>query len=112
MHPEVRQRGPGVCPKCGMALEPVEVSASAGDERNPALEDMSRRLRVSVALAAPVLALAMSDLLPGMPVHHALGARTITWLELSLSTPVVLWAGWPLFQRGWASVTHRSPNMF
>src|SRR4051812_18972402 len=114
MHPQVRRRGPGTCTICGMALEPVAISAPSPeeDERNPELENMSRRLLVSVALAAPVMALAMSDLLPGMPVHHALGARRLVWLELALSTPVVLWAGWPLFARGWASVVHRSLNMF
>ncbi|HVE87066.1 MAG TPA: heavy metal translocating P-type ATPase [Myxococcales bacterium] len=112
MHPEIRQRGPGTCPKCGMALEPLTVSLSPEEERNPELEDMTRRFWLSLALAAPVLLLAMSDLLPGMPVHHALGARRIVWIQLLLSTPVVLWGGWPLFQRGWASVVNRSLNMF
>ncbi|HYV45136.1 MAG TPA: copper-translocating P-type ATPase [Myxococcaceae bacterium] len=112
MHPEVRQRGPGECPKCGMALEPVAVTAPGTDERNPELEDMTRRLWIAAALAAPVFALGMSDLLPGMPLHHALGERRIAWVELALSSPVVLWAGWPLFQRGWASLVHRSLNMF
>jgi len=112
MHPEVRQRGPGVCPKCGMALEPVAAAAPGAEERNPELEDMTRRLWVAAAFAAPVLALGMSDLLPGMPLHHLLGERRIAWLELALSSPVVLWAGWPLFQRGWASLVHRSLNMF
>src|SRR5512138_1025796 len=88
MHPQIRQRGPGACPICGMALEPVTVAApGAEEERNPELEDMSRRFWVATALAVPVLAMAMSDLLPGMPLHHALGARRMVWIQLVLSTP-------------------------
>ena len=148
MHPEVRQRGPGSCPKCGMALEPVAPAAPAPartewvcpmhpeivrdepgscpicgmaleprtvggpeEEVSPELKDMARRFWVSLFLAAPVFALAMSDLIPGEPVQHALG-RAIGWIELVLATPVVLWGGWPFFVRGCQSVVNRSLNMF
>lgn len=90
MHPEVVRQGPGSCPRCGMALEPRTVSLS---ERNPELEDMTRRFWVAVALTSPVFALAMAELLPGQPVHHALGAKLVIWVQLALSTPVVLWGG-------------------
>ncbi|PSM31975.1 heavy metal translocating P-type ATPase [Haliangium sp. UPWRP_2] len=110
MHPEVRQLGPGTCPKCGMALEPEEPSAEA--EANPELADMTRRFWLSVALSAPLLLLAMSDLLPGMPLQHALGSRLLGWVQLALATPVVLWGGWPFFVRGAQSVANRHLNMF
>ncbi len=109
MDPEIRQRGPGACPKCGMALEPAEVSLEEGP--NPELDDMTRRLRVAAPLAVVVFALAMGDMLPGMPVHRALGSARL-WVELVLSSPVVLWAGAPFFARGAASIKTRSPNMF
>ena len=108
MHPEIVRNAPGSCPICGMALEPRTVSL---DERNPELEDMSRRFWVSLVFTLPVFLLGMSEFLPGMPVQHALG-RWLPWIELVLATPVVLWAGWPLFERGWASVVNRSLNMF
>ena len=110
MHPEVRQTGPGTCPKCGMALEPEEPSAEA--EESPELADMTRRFWLSVALAAPLLLLAMSDMLPGMPLQHALGSRLLGWVQLALATPVVLWGGWPFFVRGAQSVANRHLNMF
>jgi len=100
MHPEVRQMGPGACPKCGMALEPVEVTAS--EEPNPELADMTRRFWISLALTVPVLALSM----PGME------SRLSIWAQLALTTPVVLWGGRRFFERGWASILSRSPNMF
>ncbi|HZN93707.1 MAG TPA: HAD-IC family P-type ATPase, partial [Myxococcales bacterium] len=93
-----------------MALEPVV--AAVEEERNPELEDMRRRFWVSVALALPLLLLSMSEMLPGAPVQHALSPRLITWIQLVLSTPVVLWGGWPFFQRGWASLVNRHLNMF
>jgi P-type Cu+ transporter len=108
MHPEVVQPGPGSCPLCGMALEPRLPSL---EEDTSELDDMTRRFWVSAALALPVLALAMSEMIPGAPVQHALGALG-NWLQLGLASPVVLWAGWPLFARGWASLKHRSLNMF
>jgi len=109
MDPEVRQRGPGVCPKCGMALEPE--TAALGDTANPELAQMQRRFWVSLALTLPIFALAMSEMLPGRPVQQALGSWSI-WLQLLFSAPVVLWGGWPFFQRGWASVVNRHLNMF
>ncbi len=100
MHPEIRQVGPGSCPICGMALEPVTVTAEP--EANPELVDMTRRLWISAALSVPVVAL---DMLPN-PGFNA------NWLQLVLATPVVLWAGWPFFRRGWDSLARRSLNMF
>jgi P-type Cu+ transporter len=110
MHPQISRPGPGNCPICGMALEPRTVTAT--EEENPELRDMSRRFWVSAALAVPLLAVAMADMLPGMPVQHALPGGGLAWLELTLATPIVLWGGLPFFQRGWASVVNRSSNMF
>jgi P-type Cu+ transporter len=110
MHPEVRQVGPGSCPICGMALEPVTVSAEPEDDSE--LRDMTRRFRVCAGLALPLLALAMSEMLPGAPVTRALGARPGVWLQLALATPIVLWGGAPFFVRGWRSVVTRHLNMF
>ncbi len=101
MHPEVRQRGPGSCPKCGMALEPVDAAAAEGP--NPELADMSRRFLIAAVLTVPLLAIAMGGM--WFPFHSA-------WIELVLATPVVLWCGAPFFERGWASIVNRSPNMF
>ena len=110
MHPEIVRPGPGACPICGMALEPRTVTAH--DEENPELRDMSRRFWLSLVLTAPLLIIAMADMLPGMPLHQVLPAPWLPWIELLLATPVVLWAGWPFFQRGWTSIVNRSPNMF
>jgi Cu+-exporting ATPase len=110
MHPEVVRDAPGSCPKCGMALEPR--TASALDDENPELTDMRRRFRVSVAFTVPTFLLAMSDLIPGQPVQRYLSSGASAWAQLVLATPVVLWGGWPFFQRGWASVVNRSLNMF
>jgi Cu+-exporting ATPase len=110
MHPEIVRDQPGPCPICGMALEPRTVSAS--EEDNPELRDMTRRFWISVALTAPLLIIAMADMLPNMPVQRVLPAAWLPWIELLLATPVVLWGGWPFFQRGWASVANRSTNMF
>lgn len=108
MHPEVVRDGPGSCPVCGMALEPRTITVE--DEPNPELADMSRRLWVGVLFSVPVFLIAMSDMVPGRPLHRYMTA--LNWVQLALSTPVVLWAGWPFFQRAWASVRNRSPNMF
>ncbi len=108
MHPEVRQVGPGNCPICGMALEPVTVTAETGP--NPELVDMTRRFWIGLALSLPVLALEMGSHLTGL--DHVIGRSTSNWLQLALATPVVLWAGWPFFVRGWASVRSRNLNMF
>jgi len=110
MHPEVVSPQPGSCPKCGMALEPR--TATAAEETNPELVDMTRRFCVSTALAIPLLLLAMSDLIPGQPLQHAVSGRILMWIQCVLATPVVLWGGWPFFERGWASIVHRSLNMF
>ncbi|MEP7338416.1 MAG: heavy metal translocating P-type ATPase, partial [Acidobacteriota bacterium] len=147
MDPEVRQIGPGACPKCGMALEPVNIAApqtkteyvcpmhpetvrdhpgscpicgmaleprvvTLEEEENPELADMRRRFWISLAMTLPVFLLAMSEMIPGQPVQHMLDARLVTLVQFALSTPVVLWGGWPFFQRGWASIINRSPNMF
>ncbi|MDB5458672.1 MAG: copper-translocating P-type ATPase, partial [Caulobacteraceae bacterium] len=105
---EVRQVGPGSCPICGMALEPATVTADSGP--NPELADMSRRFWIGLALALPVFVLEMGGHLLG----HAfmLPARTSHWIQFALATPVVLWAGWPFFQRGWTSLVSRRLNMF
>jgi len=110
MHPEIVRLHPGSCPICGMALEPRTVTAS--EEENPELRDMSRRFWISLALTVPLLATAMADMLPGMPAEHALRPGWLPWIELFLATPVVLWGGWPFFQRGWTSIVNRSTNMF
>jgi Cu+-exporting ATPase len=110
MHPEVRRQGPGSCPICGMALEPRVVAGV--EEVNPELVDMTCRFWISLILTAPTLILAMSHIIPGEPLQHALSPRLMTWLQLVLATPVVVWGGWPFFQRGWASIINRSPNMF
>jgi P-type Cu+ transporter len=147
MHPEVRQPGPGVCPKCGMALEAVQPAMpparaewvcpmhpeivrdapgscpicgmaleprSASDEpaENAELVSMTRRFRVSVALAVPLLAVAMGDLIPGRPLERLADPRALTWLEWLLATPVVLWGGWLFFARAWQSLVNHSLNMF
>ncbi|HKQ05603.1 MAG TPA: heavy metal translocating P-type ATPase [Blastocatellia bacterium] len=146
MHPEVKNQGPGSCPKCGMALEPVEISLKAakteytcpmhpeivrdepgfcpicgmaleprtvtGEEANEELIDMTRRFKIGLILTVPLLLVAMSDLIPGQPVQHAVSMRLLKYIQLALATPVVLWGGWPFFQRGWASVINRSLNMF
>ncbi|MFY9554151.1 MAG: copper-translocating P-type ATPase [Blastocatellia bacterium] len=146
MHPEVRQNGPGSCPKCGMALEPLTITPSltkveytcpmhsqivrdapgfcpicgmaleprtvTGEEKNEELIDMTRRFKAGLILTIPLLLLAMSDLIPGQPLQHAISMRLLTYIQLALATPVVLWGGWPFFQRGWASIVNRSLNMF
>ncbi len=112
MDPEVVQIGPGICPKCGMALEPKTISLATLTQENPELAEMRRRFWVSLALTIPVFLLAMSEMLPGQPIHHALGHRVVTWLQFILSAPVVLWGGALFFQRGWQSIVNRSPNMF
>ena len=117
MHPQIVRAEPGNCPICGMALEPRTVTV---EEDNPELRDMTRRFWISLALTAPLLAIAMGSMLSphafmgeasvnGLTVYRA---GWLPWLELILATPVVLWGGWPFFQRGWASVVNRSTNMF
>jgi Cu+-exporting ATPase len=108
MHPEIRQKGPGSCPLCGMALEPVTVTAA--ESPNHELMDMGRRFWVSLALSIPVLAIAMSEMLIHMYFPEAIHA--LPWVQLLLTTPVVLWGGWPFFERGWRSLVTRHLNMF
>ena len=110
MHPEIVRDQPGSCPICGMALEPR--TAVVEEQENPELVSMTRRFWVSAALAIPVLALGMSDLIPGQLMQRVLAAHPIEWTQLFLATPVVTWGGWPFFQRGWASLVNRSLNMF
>jgi Cu+-exporting ATPase len=107
MHPEIERSGPGVCPICGMALEPRTVAAS---EDNPELCSMSRRFWVSVMLTGPLLVIAMSAM--SVRVGAMMSGQGLSWMEFGLATPVVLWCGWPFFQRGWASIVNRSANMF
>jgi len=109
MHPEVIQVGPGQCPDCGMALEPIEITA---DESNPELDDMSRRLGFALGLTIPVFVIAMSEMIPGRPLQAAVPPRVLIWIQLLLTAPVVLWCGRPFFERGWASVKNRRGNMF
>lgn len=110
MHPEIIRDGPGSCPICGMALEPL--TASLEEEDNTELKDMTRRLRVAAILALPVFAIGMSDLIPGQPLQRIVSMKTLAWLQLALASPVVLWAGLPFFVRAWQSIVFRSLNMF
>jgi Cu+-exporting ATPase len=110
MHPEVRQPGAGACPQCGMALESRVTTTE--EESNPELVDMTRRFWVSLVLTLPVLLLAMSEMFPGRPMQHVFSAHVLTWIQFAFATPVVLWGGWPFFQRGWLSLVNRSLNMF
>jgi len=109
MHPQIVRDAPGSCPICGMALEPRVVT---GEDDNPELANMTRRLWISIALAAPMLVLMVSAFMPSMPMQHLFSARIWAWIEFGLATPVVLWCGLPFFVRGWQSVVHRSLNMF
>src|ERR1035437_6147537 len=110
MHPQIRQGGPGNCPICGMALEPVTATAEVSSNRE--LADMTRRFWVGLVLTLPVFVLEMGGHIPSLGLHDLVPPRISTWIQFALSTPVVLWAGWPFFERGWASVVHRSLNMF
>jgi P-type Cu+ transporter len=121
MHPEVVQRGPGACPKCGMALDPMTVSADDGP--NPELVDMTRRLWIAAAVGAPVFLLAMADMFGVFRGRHTtvivgqtpvdlVAMTVVNWIGLVCSTVVVFWAGWPFFERGWLSIRTRQPNMF
>jgi P-type Cu+ transporter len=109
MHPEIVRTEPGACPICGMALEP---RTAVADEENPELVGMTRRFWISVALTIPILILGMSEMIPGNPLAGFVSMHAIGWIEFVLATPVVLWAGWPFFQRGWASLVNHSLNMF
>ena len=110
MDPEILETKPGACRICGMALEPKIVTMEEGP--NPELDDMTRRFRWSLGPAVAVMILAMSDMIPGQPLHQWLGGARLNWIQWLLATPVVLWGGFPFFQRGWASIVNRAPNMF
>ncbi|WP_425108236.1 copper-transporting P-type ATPase [Bradyrhizobium sp.] len=110
MHPQIRQVGPGNCPICGMTLEPVKATAEVGE--NHELTDMTLRFWVGSALTVPVFVLEMGGHIPALRMHELVSPQVSTWIQFALSTPVVLWAGWPFFQRAWASIVNRSLNMF
>ena len=110
MHPQIREAKPGGCPICGMTLEPVATTADVGP--NQELVDMTRRFWIGLTMALPVFILEMGGHIPALGLHDLVPERLSVWIQFVLSTPVVLWAGWPFFERAWASVLHRSLNMF
>ena len=110
MHLQIRQVGPGNCPLCGMALEPVDPTADIGENRE--LADMSRRFWIGLVLTLPIFVLEMGSHIPALGLDNLVPLRISNWIQFALSTPVVLWAGWPFFERAWASVVNRSLNMF
>jgi P-type Cu+ transporter len=110
MHPQIVRDAPGSCPICGMALEPMTITAE--EPENEELRDMTRRFWAGVALTVPTLAIGMADFIPGRPFERVFTPATANWLQLVPATPVVLWGGWPFFVRGWQSVVNRSLNMF
>jgi Cu+-exporting ATPase len=110
MHPQIRRNVPGSCPICGMTLELLTITADSGP--NPEFADMSRRFWIGLVLAAPVFILEMGGHIPGLGLHRLVPPLISAWIQFALSTPVVLWAGWPFFERAWASVVHHSLNMF
>lgn len=110
MHPQIRQTGPGNCPICGMTLEPLTVTPETSP--SPEMIDMSRRFWIALVLTLPVFVLEMGSHIPALDLADAISRTTSTWIQFVLSTPVVLWAGWPFFARGWASLQNRSLNMF
>jgi Cu+-exporting ATPase len=112
MHPEVRQTGPGDCPQCGMALEPATLSAGPDPEADHELARMTRRFWIAAVLTAPVFILAMAHLIPGLGRQHWVDGTASHWVQFALATPVVWWAGWPFFQRGYRSVATLHLNMF
>jgi Cu+-exporting ATPase len=111
MHPEIVRKQPGSCPVCGMALEPRALTLETLHEENPELRDMSRRFVWSAALTAPILALMVSEMLPEKPLQRLLGPAAV-WIQFLLATPVVLWGGYPFFERGYRSLVNKSLNMF
>jgi Cu+-exporting ATPase len=110
MHPEIVRPEPGSCPICGMALEPRTVSLE--EEANPELVDMTRRFWISAAFTLPIALLALTEFMPGKPVHSRFSPHLLNWIQLIIASPVVLWGGWPFFERGWRSIVNRSLNMF
>lgn len=112
MHPEVEQDLPGECPKCGMALEPKTVAPQADEEDSPELRDMTRRFKLGAALTLPVFALEMAHMVPLLSGMDWVGGPASRWAQFTFATPVVWWAGWPFFQRGWRSIVTWNLNMF
>ena len=110
MHPQIVRDAPGNCPICGMALEPRTVSLA--EEENHELKDMRRRFWVSAVLTIPSLAIGMSELIPGAPLQRLIPPTVAAWVQLVITSPVILWGGWPFFVRLWQSLVNRSPNMF
>jgi P-type Cu+ transporter len=110
MHPQIRRNEPGSCPICGMTLEPEGVPETEGT--SPELKDMSRRFFVGALLAMPIFVLEMGGHLPVLNLDHYVSMAASMWIQFALATPIVLWCAWPFFQRAWASVLNRSPNMF
>ena len=110
MHPQIVRDAPGNCPICGMALEPRTVSLA--EEENKELKDMRRRFWVSALLTFPALVIGMSELIPGAPLQRLIPPTITAWIQLVITTPVILWGGWPFFERLWQSILNRSPNMF
>ena len=111
MHPQISKIGPGSCPICGMALEPRVFSIDAEDD-NSELRSMTRRFWIGGVLTLPILVMTMGEMLPGNPLMTIFAPSTFSWIQFLLATPVVLWGGLPFFERAWASVINRSPNMF
>ncbi|MEO6802869.1 MAG: YHS domain-containing protein, partial [Granulicella sp.] len=109
MHPQIIRDAPGNCPICGMTLEPMTVT---GVDANPELDSMTRRFWISAALTLPLLAIMVSDFVPSHPIQELLKGSLLGWFELAIASPVVLWGGWPFFQRGWTSLVSRNLNMF
>ena len=112
MHPEVQQDHPGNCPKCGMTLEPITRKAGTAEEENAELRDMTRRFWIGAALTVPVFVLAMSHVIPALAQQSWVDSSTSRWIQFALTTPVICWAGWPSFLRGWRSVVTSNLNMF
>ena len=110
MHPEIRQKGPGSCPICGMALEPEEITLD--EKENPELLDFTKKLKLCIPLTIPLLFLAMSDIIPGQPLQHKIPLWLNSGIQFLLASPVVLWGGFSFFERGWESLKSRKLNMF
>ena len=110
MHPEIRREGPGNCPICGMTLEPLNAAAEEGP--SPEFVDMKRRFWIGLALSVPLVVLEMAGHIPALGLQDLVPPRISVWIQFLLATPVVLWAGWPLLERGWRSFVNRSLNMF
>lgn len=108
MHPEIKQKGPGSCPICGMALEPL----IANDAENEELKDMTKRFWMAAAFTIPLFVISMGDMLPGNPISQMLSYELRLWLELILALPVCLWSAWPFYVRGIDSIKRRHLNMF